>query len=426
MYRSLEDLEDQPAAGSTPKNIRPTSNILRRRSLLSKPKYTPLLRASAEERAAALLGHAEPYPDRQDLRVDLYESDETIEAQLKQVARGLVTQWEGVPDSKMQIKTYAGGITNKLFCCIVKVREEAQRVLIRVYGDGTEQMIDRESEIVVFQSLHKLGFGPRFYGLYKNGCAYGHVDGRPLTTEDLSHPHLSYIRAEHIAAWHTQIEISQFPREPTLWDSLEKWSKLVPENFDHIPNKTKVRKFKKLKVDVMKEVMEVENLLKPLNSEVVFCHNDLLAGNFIYNQEMDTVMVIDYEYAYYNYRAFDIANHFCEYAGFEMDWSKFPDQATQLAFLKRYLEVYNHNMGVKKAVKEGDTNREVPLIPPSDEELHQFYVEVNKFTLASHLYWGIWALAQAKISVIDFDYFEYAINRWSVYMKTKNALQALS
>ena len=49
----------------------------------------------------------------------------------------------------------------------------------------------------------------------------------------------------------------------------------------------------------------------------VLCHNDLLCGNVLYqepipqqNPQGGKVFLIDYEYAAYNYRAFDLANHF--------------------------------------------------------------------------------------------------------------------
>jgi ethanolamine kinase len=52
-----------------------------------------------------------------------------------------------------------------------------------------------------------------------------------------------------------------------------------------------------------------------LGSPVVFCHNDLLLANIIYNTKKRTVTFIDYEYSSYNYQAFDIGNHFAEFAG---------------------------------------------------------------------------------------------------------------
>lgn len=54
--------------------------------------------------------------------------------------------------------------------------------------------------------------------------------------------------------------------------------------------------------------------------EVVLCHNDLLCGNILLcpseeasasQAPAEKAVLIDYEYSMYNYRAFDIANHFC-------------------------------------------------------------------------------------------------------------------
>lgn len=45
--------------------------------------------------------------------------------------------------------------------------------------------------------------------------------------------------------------------------------------------------------------------------ETCLCHNDLLSGNILRNEQHPQVMhLIDYEYAAYNHRAFDLANHF--------------------------------------------------------------------------------------------------------------------
>lgn len=55
--------------------------------------------------------------------------------------------------------------------------------------------------------------------------------------------------------------------------------------------------------------------LTKTTSPIVFAHNDLLLGNVIYNIDEGTISFIDYEYATYNYQAFDIANHFNEFVG---------------------------------------------------------------------------------------------------------------
>lgn len=64
-----------------------------------------------------------------------------------------------------------------------------------------------------------------------------------------------------------------------------------------------------------KEYQMLKSTLSKVNSPIVFAHNDLLLGNILYNQKQESVVFIDYEYTAFNYQAFDIVNHFTEFAG---------------------------------------------------------------------------------------------------------------
>lgn len=55
--------------------------------------------------------------------------------------------------------------------------------------------------------------------------------------------------------------------------------------------------------------------LAPLGCPVVFCHNDLVMRNIIWDEDSASVSFIDFEYSAPNYQPFDIANHFSEYCG---------------------------------------------------------------------------------------------------------------
>lgn len=46
---------------------------------------------------------------------------------------------------------------------------------------------------------------------------------------------------------------------------------------------------------------------------------------------------IDFEYARWSYRGFDFGNHFNEYAGFECDYSRYPDNDHIAFFMQHYL-----------------------------------------------------------------------------------------
>lgn len=160
--------------------------------------------------------------------------------------------------------------------------------------------------------------------------------------------------------------------------------------------------------ELRKELQYLKMELRSLNSPIVFSHNDLLLGNVIFNENKKRVTFIDYEYADYNYQAFDIGNHFAEFVGkfdydnklftvpwtyflitgiSEIDYSRYPSKEFQVEWLREYLDTYH--------------SRDV-----NEEDIETLYMQVNKFVLASHFFWGLWALIQAEYSNIDFDFLE--------------------
>ncbi len=48
---------------------------------------------------------------------------------------------------------------------------------------------------------------------------------------------------------------------------------------------------------------------------------------------------------------------------------------------------------------------------PTSSEMDDLSMEVNLYALVSHFYWAIWALVQASVSDIDFDYMSYAVRQ---------------
>lgn len=169
------------------------------------------------------------------------------------------------------------------------------------------------------------------------------------------------------------------------------------------------------------------NELEKLNSPIVFSHNDLLYGNIIYDQEKGEASFIDYEYGCYAFRGFDIGNHFNEFAGFECEYWRYPTKEFQMKWYEWYL-TENNNGGKKKKttrlyqLKQPWAN--IDIVKPSQQDKDRLYKEVNGFSLASHYYWGLWALIQAMVSDIDFDYMDYAVLRFNEYDKRKQEVLA--
>ncbi|KAI8816809.1 kinase-like domain-containing protein [Fimicolochytrium jonesii] len=292
------------------------------------------------------------------------------------------------------LKQFTAGITNKLFRATHKPSGHA--VLVRTYGKGSDILIDRNQELVNMQALSKLGLCPPLYGRFDNGLVYGFIAGTPFSGEDMSDAHKSILVAKRLAEWHG-VALPGSTLEPQLFPTMFRWLVQVPKSYT---NKAADAKFRaNLSVDKLRQrLLDLQSALQALGSPVTFCHNDLLSGNIVYSEAKDTVSFIDYEYGSISYRGFDIGNHFCEYAGFDCKWELYPTKPAQLPWLRTYLESYT-----KRAVM--------------DAEVENLYKEVTKFSLAAHFFWAIWALVQAEISDLDFDYLDYAITRLN-YMES--------
>lgn len=152
----------------------------------------------------------------------------------------------------------------------------------------------------------------------------------------------------------------------------------------------------------------------------MFGHCDLLSGNVIIQppdhlsnpkpgSRPEIVSFIDYEYAAPAPIAFDLANHFSEWGGFQCDYSLLPTRKIRRAFIEEYVVSYAKHTALC-------------------ENSEQYYVErlaqeVDIFRGIPGLYWGIWALIQASISQIDFDYASYAEVRLKEYWDSRGARQ---
>jgi choline/ethanolamine kinase len=199
-----------------------------------------------------------------------------------------------------------------------------------------------------------------------------------------------------------------------------------------------------LQFDFAREIEWLRRFLRSAESPVVFSHNDLQEGNILipdylsaskwhgqrspnrsmspprpvdsnnnqndadialkrtqhYLKQLDKNMVlIDFEYCAYNYRGFDLANHFAEwtidyvqehfpYYAHQLD--QYPAEEQQRMFIDEYLRHY---------LRENPEERDRPC-----NTTEHILTEVNYFNLATHLLWSIWSVKLALSSQIEFGY----------------------
>ena len=225
---------------------------------------------------------------------------------------------------------------------------------------------------------------------------------------------------------------------PNLWTVIHKW-------IDALPISTEAEKNRK---DVLaRELVWVADELGSMQGidgkPFVFAHCDLLSGNVIVlprttdgssspkaaatilngsdGEDAVNVGFIDYEYATAAPSAFDIANHFAEWGGFDCDFSVLPTRTQRRDFLQCYLGSYYEHLqdrGTSQPLEDGGEANEVTE-QRLQKDLKHLFEQVDAFRGLPGFYWSIWALIQSMNSQIDFDYASYAKIRLSEYWAWK-------
>ncbi|KRX26058.1 Choline/ethanolamine kinase, partial [Trichinella nelsoni] len=330
--------------------------------------------------------------------------------------------WKEVPVQKFSIQRMSGGLSNVLLLCqheldVYPDSTVPCKILLRIYfNPETETNVVEES--VTFMLLSERQLGPKLYGIFPGGRLEEYIPSRPLSAVEVRQSHFSRQIAAKMAQFHAlSVPLS---KEPTyLFDALKRWMRQLKNNADRFPEFLVRFDNKVISLNeerLLQEINLIRDFTDNCKSPVVFCHNDIQEGNILLPNECSShkdIMFIDFEYSSYNYRGFDLANHFCEWIfdctiteppGFVVEPSHFPTEAEQLQFFSSYLE---------------------ELKKPVDADVLEFMLqEVSGFVPVSHMLWGVWALLQNIVSPMqaDFNFMEYAKTRMSLYFHLRPAL----
>jgi len=362
---------------------------------------------------------------QQVLNTPIVSSDGTVGTQFREelvsILRCILHSdpvWRSSTENSITVKTISGGLTNMLylvkhcqqFDTSASTAASPKHVVVRLYGTGTSEYIDRNTENVVFAKLSIAGVGPAFHGLFLNGRVEGYLPATPLESS------LEMGRGDifpQIAAATAQLHLVDIPEvltENWLWSKTQQflslsaraYSKNVRTSASNDDDDDDVVIINNEQNMLMVQTMQTEfnwykecfsrlydgimsgssssspsdctgsgthtcttcavgtaddnrgtiatttmnttaatNAGRIFGMQEVLCHNDLLSGNILVSatdadadadaavllaevedkgqhrskstkaKYATNLYLIDYEYAAYNYRAFDIANHLC-------------------------------------------------------------------------------------------------------------------
>lgn len=254
---------------------------------------------------------------------------------------------------------------------------------MRAYGNGTDLIIDRDSEATSHAMLAKRGMAPPLLGRFRNGLLYGYISGYVCKAEDFAQEPVWRGIAQRMAEWHARIPISgisssKLPQSgvnggshaqngasepngtthasnklasrqprPNVWSVMQDWIKALP-------NDTEEQRAQKdyLQAELERSFNELDTKDGIGEQGFVFAHRDLLCANVIQLRNPDApapkkgvqeVTFIDYEYATPAPAAFDLANHLAEWVGFDCEYNWIPGRSVRRKFLQEYLAAYSRH-----------------------------------------------------------------------------------
>jgi len=295
----------------------------------------------------------------------------------------LAGPWKHVTKDNIVLKRISGGLTNVVLYCSVPQSSLKSRnpgdsasssvpteVLLRLYGaiyyrEGQLDSLIKDN--VVFTILSERRLGPKLYAVFAEGRLEEFVPSRSLAGpgDEVRDPEISAVIARKMARIH-RLSVPISKDNVWLADALKNYAREIDEvrtrgeGAAAADSNVPAVAAKLLAFDYEAEIEWMFKFLSRVHSPVVFCHNDVQGGNILLRHEAaasdevngsvdqleDRVIPIDYEYCAYNYRAFDLANHFSEwmydyshgdYPFYKRTSRFFPSKERQIEFFHSYL-----------------------------------------------------------------------------------------
>jgi thiamine kinase-like enzyme len=269
-----------------------------------------------------------------------------------------IENWEG---RNITIQALSGGLTNTNF----KVVVDGTPFFVRIPGESTELLaIDRNNEYHNTKAAAEAGVGPKvLYHLPEyNVMVLEFLNGKTRSKESLNAPGMPTRMAQSIKRLHAG---PRFLLNFNMFRLTDYYLAICRDRRIRLPDGYQER---------MSTVSQIEKALLADPLPTVPCNNDLLAENYI--DDGKSLWLIDYEYSGNNDPCFELGNT-CQ----EMQFND-----------EQICEVCSAYFGI-----------------PTLNKISRMKLNM----IMSDVGWGLWAAIQADMSKIKFDFWGWAVERWT-------------
>lgn len=270
----------------------------------------------------------------------------------------LIPSWQG---RRVAVRPMTGGLTNTNF----RVDVDGKAYFVRIPGASTELLaVDRVNEIYNARAAAETGVAPPLLHVLPEGnvMVFAFIDGRTMSIESLKAPGLPARLAASLRRLHSG---PRFHQEFDMFRLVEFYLQTAERHAVRIPADYG---------DYLGTVSRIEQAVQRRALPTVPCHNDLLAENYI--DDGKQLWLIDFEYSGNNDPCFELGNT-CQ----ELQY----DDAQVAELCSAYF----------------------------GESSPSLLARMRLFALMSDVGWTLWGAIQAKISTLDYDFWDYASTRWA-------------
>jgi choline/ethanolamine kinase len=113
-----------------------------------------------------------------------------LQDEAKVILKSIASKWKNVLDANaLEVIPLKGAMTNEVFQIKWQTidGEMSRKVLVRIYGEGTNIFFDRANEIRTFEFISKNGQGPRLLGRFAQGRVEEFIRARVILSFSFCH-----------------------------------------------------------------------------------------------------------------------------------------------------------------------------------------------------------------------------------------------
>lgn len=179
----------------------------------------------------------------------------------------------------MKLTRITGALTNSIYAVenTTPPAKGPKKLLLRIYGIGADQFVDRNKEIEWLSKLSACSVGPNLLGIFGNGRIEEFLESETLTHDDIVTNSTSTHIAKRMSDLHNIAK--KYPASadttPEFLKCIRKWLPLARDQYQKMQHLVDSECFQIDFKAIEKKLLRLEEITLASKAPLVFCHNDV-------------------------------------------------------------------------------------------------------------------------------------------------------